>query len=91
MPDIWLLMTPLRKARVEFAVEKAVELGVSRIKFVTTEFSVQRSLNLKRLRAIAIEAAEQCGGMSIPLIEEVQSLDSQFEQWSCDRRALLLR
>ena len=79
--DVWLLMVPLRQARTEFAVEKAVELGVSRIAFVSTERAVPRRVNLVRLRTIAIEAAEQCGGMSIPKMAETRALDQEFQNW----------
>ena len=84
-PDIWLLMAPLRPARAEFAVEKAVELGVSRIVFVTTDHTMRRSVNLKRLQAIAIEAAEQCGGLQIPEIEDVSPLADALKDWPSER------
>lgn len=83
--DVWVLMVPLRQARTEFAVEKAVELGVSRIAFVSTAHAVPRRVNLARLRAIAIEAAEQCGGMNIPKIADVQELDQELQNWPLGR------
>ncbi|MCY4006007.1 MAG: 16S rRNA (uracil(1498)-N(3))-methyltransferase [Rhodobacteraceae bacterium] len=79
--NIRLLMSPLRPARTEFAVEKATELGVSRITFVSTDHAVKRAVNFRRLRAIAVEAAEQCGGMSLPKIDGVISLDDELVNW----------
>lgn len=84
-PDVWLLMTPLRQSRTEFAVEKAVELGVRRICFVSTKRTVLRKINLPRLRSIAIEAAEQCGGMNVPHIEDVRALFSVLQTWPSHR------
>lgn len=87
-PDVWLLMAPLRPARVEFAVEKAVELGVSRIVFVMTDHTLPRGVNLKRLQAIAIEAVEQCGGLHIPEIEDVSPLVDALKNWPSARTLL---
>ncbi len=87
-PDVWLLLTPLRRARTEFAVEKAVELGVSRIVFVSTARAAERTVNIGRLRAIAIEAAEQCGGMNLPRIDGIRPLAAELKSWPQGRRLL---
>ena len=85
-PDIWLLFAPLRQRRSEYAVEKATELGVSRILPAVTERTGKRSLNAKRLRAVALEAAEQCGGMSVPEIDEPRPLAEILDAWPSGRR-----
>ena len=85
-PDVWLLFAPLRQRRSEYAVEKATELGVSRILPTVTERTGNRSLNTKRLRAIALEAAEQCGGMNIPQIDEPRPLAKILDVWPSGRR-----
>ena len=85
-PDVWLLFAPLRQSRSEYAVEKATELGVSRILPAVTERTSKRSLNAKRLRTIALEAAEQCGGMSVPQIDEPRPLPQILDAWPAGRQ-----
>ncbi len=85
-PDVWLLFAPLRQRRSEYAVEKATELGLSRILPAVTERTGKRSLNAKRLRTIALEAAEQCGGMSVPQIDEPRPLAEILDAWPSGRR-----
>src|SRR5690606_63175 len=58
-PDIWALVSPLRKEPFEFMVEKATELGVSRLVPVLCDHTAVRRMNAERAQAIAIEAAEQ--------------------------------
>ena len=87
-PDVWLVFAPLRQPRSEYAVEKATELGVSRILPAVTERTGKRSLNSRRLRAIALEAAEQCGGMSVPRIDEPRPLPKILDAWPVGRRLL---
>src|SRR5665213_965734 len=65
-PDLWLLCAPLKSGRTDWVVEKATELGVSRICPVSTRYTVIDRVNEERLKSIAIEAAEQCGRMDIP-------------------------
>ena len=65
-PDLWLLFAPIRGARLEFIAEKATELGVGRLVPVITRRTVHPKVNLARLRANAVEAAEQCGGLLVP-------------------------
>ena len=86
--DIWLLFAPLKKARTDFAVEKATEIGVSRIVPVASEFTNSRRISKHRLRAVAREAAEQCGGLSIPEISELSPLKQVLSNWPMDRRLL---
>lgn len=65
-----LLVAPIKRPRLEWLVEKAVELGAARIAPVLTERSVVRPESSQRLRRQAIEAAEQCGRLSVPEVEE---------------------
>lgn len=65
-PGPQLAIAPIRANRLDWLVEKAVELGVARIALVTTQRCVVRLERSERLRAIAIEAAEQCGRLSLP-------------------------
>ena len=87
-PDLWLFFSPLKKVRTDFIVEKATELGVAKIIPVQTEHTNADRVNLSRLSAHAIEAAEQCGGTYIPKIEELQKINEVLENFPPDRRLL---
>ncbi len=87
-PDLWLLFPPLRKARLEFLVEKAVELGVSRLVAVKTDRARSDQVNVSRLATIAIEAAEQCGATVVPEIAEIAPLADLLRSWPQERALL---
>ena len=87
-PDNWLIMALLKQSRLEIAVEKAVEIGVKRISLVATDYSNQHKINLKRMQKIAVEAAEQCGGMDLPEIEQMSSLKAVIKAMGIDRRVI---
>jgi 16S rRNA (uracil1498-N3)-methyltransferase len=70
-----LVMTPLKRRALEFAIEKATEIGATEIRFVLTEYADVRAVNLERLRAIAVEAAEQCGRLDFPTLVGPAPLD----------------
>ena len=61
---------PLKQARLDYMVQKAVEMGVSVLQPVITERTQVRTVNAKRMRSNAIEAAEQCGILNLPIIHE---------------------
>src|SRR5687767_2525782 len=60
VPDLWLLFAPIKRGRIDWLVEKATELGAARLVPVLTRRTIVERINLERLRAHAIEAAEQC-------------------------------
>jgi 16S rRNA (uracil1498-N3)-methyltransferase len=68
--DLYYLFAPLKSARLDYMVQKAVEMGVSRLQPVLTRHGQVARINLDRMRANAIEAAEQCGILSVPEIAE---------------------
>jgi 16S rRNA (uracil1498-N3)-methyltransferase len=68
--DLHYLFAPLKHERLDYMVQKAVEMGVSRLQPVLTRHTQVTRVNLERMRANAIEAAEQCGVLSIPEIAE---------------------
>ena len=70
MPDLWLAFAPVKKGRVDWLVEKAVELGVARLQPVITQRTIVDKLNLERMRAHIVEAAEQCGRTALATIDE---------------------
>ncbi len=88
-PDLWLLFAPIRKERTAFIVEKAVEMGAARICPVQTAFTQNAErLRHDKLRAHAIEAAEQCGGTFVPPVDDVAKLDRVLADWPDGRRLL---
>lgn len=76
VPDLWLAFAPVKKGRVDWLVEKAVELGVARLLPVVTQRTIVEKLNLDRMRAHIIEAAEQCGRTALADIDEPVRLDA---------------
>jgi len=75
LPPLTLAIAPVKRGPFEWMVEKATELGVARIQPVITRRTVVDRLNIDRLGAIAIEAAEQCGRTRLPLLLETITLD----------------
>lgn len=89
-PDLWLLFAPIRGDRTQVVVEKATELGVSALWPVFTRRSVVTKVNEARLRAHAVEAAEQCERLSVPTLRPPLPLDRALAAWPEDRRLLVL-
>lgn len=87
-PDLWLLFAPLKKGRTDFIVEKAAELGATRILPVQTRHTNAERIRQDRLQAHAVEAAEQCGGTFVPEVAALQPLDRLLAGWPADRRLL---
>lgn len=87
-PDVWLLFAPIKKARTDFIVEKAAELGVARICPVQTEYTNAERIRRDRLQAHAIEAAEQCGGTYVPQVEDIKKLSDVLAAWPKDRNLI---
>jgi 16S rRNA (uracil1498-N3)-methyltransferase len=86
--DLWLLFAPIKKARTDFIVEKAVELGVARIVPVQTDFTNAERLRQDRLQAHAVEAAEQCGATHVPDVADLRHLARVLADWD-PARALI--
>ncbi len=87
-PDLWLLFAPIKKARTDFIVEKATELGVARVVPVQTRFTNADRIKVDKLRLHAIEAAEQCGGTFVPQVDDVTPLSKVLANWPAERRIL---
>ncbi len=87
-PDLWLLFAPIKKARTDFIVEKAVELGVARIMPVQTQHTHADRIRQDRLQAHAVEAAEQCGATFVPEVAELAALERVLASWDAGRRLL---
>ncbi len=88
VPDIWLLFAPIKQGAIDFLVQKATELGVSRLIPVITDRTAVTRVNTERLRANAIEAAEQSGRLCVPEIAEPQKLSLLPKSWDTSRNIL---
>jgi len=88
-PDLWLVFAPIKRARIDSVVEKATELGVSMLLPVVTRHTAVERVNVERLRAIAIEASEQCERLSVPAVSEPVTLGKLLAEWPAERRMLL--
>ncbi|MDP5348396.1 MAG: 16S rRNA (uracil(1498)-N(3))-methyltransferase [Paracoccaceae bacterium] len=87
-PDLWLLFAPIKKARTDFIVEKAAEMGAARIVPVQTDFTNAERIRQDRLQAHAVEAAEQCGGTYVPEVSDLVRLDRLLTDWPADRQLM---
>jgi 16S rRNA (uracil1498-N3)-methyltransferase len=80
-PDLQYLFAPLKQARLDYMVEKATEMGAGRLRPVLTQHGQVTRINLERMEANAIEAAEQCGLLAIPAIDEPMELKALLDTW----------
>jgi len=80
-PDLWLVFAPLKKARLDLVVEKAVELGAARLVPVQTDFTNAERLRRDRLEAQLREAAEQCGATHVPVLDDLRPLGQVLRDW----------
>ncbi|HEV2748443.1 MAG TPA: 16S rRNA (uracil(1498)-N(3))-methyltransferase [Allosphingosinicella sp.] len=88
VPDLWLLFAPIKRGRVDWLVEKATELGVARLLPILTHRTVVDRLNLDRLAAHAVEAAEQCERTALPELRPPRKLEAALREWPADRALL---
>ncbi len=84
-PDLHYLFAPLKHARLDYMVQKAAEMGVSRLSPVFTRRTQNTRINLERMRANAIEAAEQCGILCVPEVDEPVKFEQIIANWPADR------
>jgi 16S rRNA (uracil1498-N3)-methyltransferase len=80
-PDIDYLFAPLKRARLDYLVQKATEMGVARLRPVLTRHTTPERVNMQRMRANAIEAAEQCGILRIPELDAPDKLERVVAGW----------
>jgi 16S rRNA (uracil1498-N3)-methyltransferase len=85
VPDLWLLFAPVKRGRIDWLVEKATELGVARLLPVLTRRTVVDRLNLDRLRAHIVEAAEQCERTSLTELADPEKLGAVLAAWPPER------
>jgi len=83
--DLHYLFSPLKHVRLDYMVQKAVEMGVSRLSPIIMRHTQAERVNLERMRANAIEAAEQCGVLNIAEVAEPKKFESLTRGWKPDR------
>ena len=88
-PDLWLCFAPVKRARIDYIAEKATELGVSVLQPVLTQHTAVERVNVARLTANAVEAAEQTERLSVPEVREPIELGRLLEAWPAERRLLM--
>lgn len=88
VPDLWLCFAPVKKARLDWIIEKATELGVARLQPVITERTIIERVKSERLEAQIIEACEQCGRTALPTLAEPVKLPRLLKDWPAGRALL---
>jgi 16S rRNA (uracil1498-N3)-methyltransferase len=88
VPDLHLLVAPVKRTPLDYLVQKATELGVARIQPVITRRTIVDRVNADRMRANAIGAAEQSGRLTVPDIAEPVALQKLFANWPSARRIM---
>lgn len=85
VPDVWLVFAPVKKTPSDYLVQKATELGARKLQPVFTRRTIVTRLNQDRLKANAIEAAEQSARLTVPEIGEAVALDKLLDAWPQER------
>src|SRR6185312_9947232 len=88
LPDLLYCFAPLKQGRLDYLVQKAVEMGAGLLQPVLTQHTQVTKLGLDRLQANVIEAAEQCGILAIPSVREPVKLDRLLAEWDAGRRLI---
>ena len=88
VPDLWLCFAPVKKARLDWIIEKATELGVARLQPVITERTIVERVKSERLEAQIVEACEQCGRTALPTLAEPVKLPQLLKNWPSGRALL---
>ncbi len=84
--DLVFCFAPIKSGRLDYMVQKAVEMGAGVLQPVTTQFTQARHPNMDKVAAWAMEAAEQCGVLALPDIREPVTLGALLDSWEADRR-----
>lgn len=87
-PDIDYLFAPLKHARLDYMVQKATELGARRLRPVITQRTIAERVNLDRMKANAVEAAEQCNLVFVPEVLEPLPLAKALASWDPSRHLI---
>lgn len=88
LPDLVYCFAPLKQGRLDYLVQKAVEMGTGVLQPVATQHTQVAKPGIERLRANVIEAAEQCGILAVPQVRESEKLDRLLAGWDTERRLI---
>ncbi|MCO4318697.1 16S rRNA (uracil(1498)-N(3))-methyltransferase [Phyllobacterium sp. 21LDTY02-6] len=88
LPDLIYCFAPLKQGRLDYMVQKAVEMGAGVLQPVITQHTQVSRIGIDRIRANAIEAAEQCGVLAIPAVHEPVKLERLLDDWAPARRLI---
>ena len=88
LPDLVFLFAPLKVGRLDYLVQKAVEMGAGMIQPVITQFTQNHRVSAEKLQANALEAAEQCGILAVPQVREAVKLEALLDGWDGSRRLI---
>lgn len=86
--DLHYCFAPLKKERLDYLVQKAVEMGAGRLRPVMTQHTQGSAPKRERIEANAVEAAEQCGILALPALDEPERLDAMLDRWDPARRLI---
>ena len=87
-PDLVFLFAPLKVGRLDYLVQKAVEMGAGTIQPVLTQHTQVQKIGIDRLQANVIEASEQCGILSVPVVHAPVKLETLLAGWDSSRRVI---
>jgi 16S rRNA (uracil1498-N3)-methyltransferase len=88
LPDLVYAFAPIKAGRLDYLVQKAVEMGAGTIRPAITQHTQMAKVGIERLRANAVEAAEQCGILAVPHVEEAVKFDALLSGWNPSRRLI---
>jgi 16S rRNA (uracil1498-N3)-methyltransferase len=88
-PDMWLLFAPLKRAPIDDLARGATELGVSALRPILTHRTVVARVDIPRLLANTVEAAQRCQRLDVPVVAKPSALDDILATWPAGRRLLL--
>ncbi|MET3926473.1 16S rRNA (uracil(1498)-N(3))-methyltransferase [Devosia sp. 2618] len=87
--ELWYGFAPLKTERLDYVIQKAVEMGAGTIQPVLTKFTQVSRLKHEKLVANATEAAEQCEVLTVPVVEQEMTLERLIDSWPADRKLVL--
>ena len=88
--DLWYFFAPLKSARLDYMVQKATEMGVGHMQPVLTQHTQTNRIKIDKMRAHAIEAAEQCEILNVPQVYEESTLDKLLDAWEIEHKDRIL-
>ncbi|MER8772610.1 16S rRNA (uracil(1498)-N(3))-methyltransferase [Mesorhizobium sp. M0960] len=88
LPDLVYCFAPLKQGRLDYLVQKAVEMGAGSLQPVITQHTQVAKPGIERLRANVVEAAEQCGILAVPDVREAEKFERLLDNWDRERRLI---